>query len=265
MVDYEHHAGTDHNGFLASTYYKPSDRSVFIPLSTRLLGSSALRSPVEAFKETLVAAVRQLSDMAPRLSPVGYHEAMQQPNIFQPVGIAAKELRREAIQRKSELQAIRNDWATPKFVEKATDPDPRAPFRRELRDRLALMKPTQSIELAMRDYDVAAAIMEGGPALAFANGWTPDMWPRFESDFVERNLTRRYEAQQPNRVRLSDLLDSSTDTDAAQREAADCIAAHKRYEAEVDEVRAVLANTVDFVALNMDSDRERALNVLMPA
>ena len=259
MSDFQFSFRKDHAVSLTSARKSSTGQSVHVAISTSLMASTAFGAVVSRLSDALFTTIPKLSNMAQRYSAAGYREAVT-PIIFGQLTQSFRQLRDAAVQRERDRAVQFNDWATPKFTQPNV-PDTRVPFRSELRSRLAAMKPAQAIELALRDYDVAAAVAEGGRAIA---NWPSDLWQRFIETFAERNLAKRLEAQYTHIPSADDPLREGTDIAAAADAARSHIAANRESIAEIDSLRTVLQSVIDLVALAMDTnDRDAAFKTLM--
>lgn len=255
-------SGTDHNGQRASVRRLSTGQHVAVVVVPPK--STAFVSHAEALSADLETTARQLIDSAARYSEDGFKD-WARPSIFRPLGQAFRAYRNAGVDQRCERASTLVDIATPRFTTKPGDPDPRAPFRAELRSRVFGSKAATALQMALENYEIGAAVAEGGEALAIACGWTSDLYGRLIDGFARQNLARRLADQHQHRLKPDavHILRDGVDHDAANRAAERFMDSHRAAVAEIDAVEAMLGGVVDFVAVTMDTDRGAAFDALM--
>lgn len=260
MADYQFSTRKYSSSAIASVRRVSTGQNSFVAIRGELLTSVAFGATLTSLFDTIANSLTTFSHAANQYSDIGFRDWMK-PENFKASGAAWRAARDVTISRNKELAETRRDWSTPRFGAN----DLPAHIRAELRASVATKKAIQGIEAALGNFDVAAAVAEGGEALALANGWTPDLWARFIDNFAERNLARRLEAQFSLAPSAADPLRVGADREASTKAAQAHVAGHRRSLEEVDAVRGVLTAVVDMTALMMDASRDAAFDTLLAA
>lgn len=263
MADYlEYNSRTDNVGYVASAS-RPDGRNAIVVVANRLTTAPTLGDPVKNLSFAMEQATGKFKSATDRFSEQGFKDD-NKSSALAPLGKVFRETLTATVAYRNELNALQKDFATPRFPKD----DNQAPIRAELRDRLAAMKPLQAVEAAINNFDMAAALMEGGEAVALTMGISADMYASIAEGFAERNLANMLIGQRPEltlKPTANDVLRNGPDIEAAKAAAKELFAAHRASYENISNVEALLNSVVDFVAVTMDTYRDPAFDALMAA
>lgn len=208
--------------------------------------------PVTALQAELIGTFETLQEQATDLSHNGFlkrAEALIAANVAEPFN----DVRSAAPAARRDLDDRFAPFNRPRF----SDDQPPA-VRVEQRQWARTLPLPQLMEATARDPGLAAAVIEGGPAMS---GLSPDIMERMRRDMAITNATTILMGQRTfqSAPTADDPVGGKPD-DVAARKAGEALIKALEAEAELIEgVPAFLASIVSAIALVMDETRDQAL------
>lgn len=239
---------TDQNGDHIIVH-RADGRRIGVTVSPMLKSSVAFGKPVSSLAASLNFFVAGAARDLPELSPEGFKNRLR--GQLDPIARDFKTLQQAA-------QSQRTDTATKRahFSEPPVPLDQRAA---EWRTVLRSMNTADAAKLAMSNSAVAAAVLDAAPELS---GLSPALVQPIADTYILARLTEHFANIHSLKPSVNDLLASGSDLEGARMYAEDTIKAWNAADNEVDDVKFLLENVIDFVAVTADSQRDGAYQLL---